>query len=284
MHKAAHLAGISQPALSKQIVALETALGVSLFRRTTRGTALTPQGEFLVGRLRGALDDIDRAVLELDRGGPCLQGEIVFGAIETFSFIDRLWDLVATLSSRNPLLSVGIKTFSSATIIGKVSSGEYDFGIVHENADFPADLRQTLLFREKLVMVFSRAHFDAATIAAYPAWPAGISLISFDAGSALGRLVRNLNKSHGVPISVETNSVQYLLDATARGLGVAILPELFPIDVAREHDLARCCSPLLGAMRGNVLIERRRGRLSPQAAAMRQQVLSIFGETGLARA
>jgi LysR family cyn operon transcriptional activator len=273
--KAAELLGLSQPALSKQIRALETALGVDLFRRTTRGARLTPQGEFLAERLRSSFDGIDQAVIELDRGTPCLQGEIVIGAIETFSFIDRLWDLVTTMSAANPSLSVGINTFSSSIIVNKVCTGEYDFGIVHENADFPPDTRQTLLFREKLALIYSRRHFDETVITEYPDWPKSLSLISFGPGSALGRLVRNHNRSHGIPITIETNSVQYLLDATARGLGVTILPELFPIGSVRDHDLARCLSPKLTTVRGNVLIQRRRGGLSPQASALLQRVLSM---------
>ncbi|MDO9412672.1 MAG: LysR family transcriptional regulator [Pseudolabrys sp.] len=276
LHKAAGHIGVSQPALSKQMSSLESALGIQLFRRTTRGVSLTPHGQFLVGRLQSVFDDIDTAVRDLDGGTPLLQGEILFGAIETFSFIDRIWDLVATLSSKNPSLSIGIKQFSSSIIVNKVSTGEFDFGIVHENADFSPEIQQTPLFREKLAIIYSRRHFDEATIARYPDWPDGVSLISFDAGSALGRLIRNHNKSHGVPISIETNSVQYLLDATARGLGVTILPEFFPIASARDHDLARYFSPHLTTMRGNVLIKRKRGSVSPQAKALMQHVTAMF--------
>jgi DNA-binding transcriptional LysR family regulator len=257
------------------VVPASSARLVGFVWRTTRGVRLTPQGEFLLERLRSAFDGIDQAVLELDRGTPCLQGEIMIGAIETFSFIDRLWDLVTTMSSENPLLSVSINTFSSSVIVSKVCTGEYDFGIVHENADFPPDTRQTLLFREKLALIYSRRHFDEAVVAAYPDWPKGLPLISFGPGSALGRLVRNHNRDHGIPIAIETNSVQYLLDATARGLGITILPELFPIASTRDHDLARCLSPKLTTVRGNVLIQRRRGGLSPQATALLQRVLSM---------
>lgn len=281
LHKAGALIGLSQPALSKQMSALETALGVRLFRRTTRGVTLTAPGELLFGRLRSVFDQIDTVLHELDRGTPLLQGEILFGAIETFSFIDRLWDLVATLSLGNPALSIGIKQFSSATIVSKVASGEFDFGIVHGNADIPADIQQTLLFREKLGIVYSRLHYDDAVIARYPDWPRSVSLVSFDAGSALGRLVRNHNAKHAIPISVETNSVQYLLDATARGLGVTLLPEFFPIASPRGSDLTRFFTPLLDTVRDNVLIRRRRGGLSPQAKTLIQQVTAMFpGDDG----
>ncbi|MGI4959049.1 MAG: LysR family transcriptional regulator, partial [Janthinobacterium lividum] len=43
--KAAHLAGITQSTVSKQIAVLEKRLGAQLVRRTSRGLALTAAGQ-----------------------------------------------------------------------------------------------------------------------------------------------------------------------------------------------------------------------------------------------
>ena len=49
--KAAHLLRITQPALSRQIGALEQEIGFKLFARAGRRLALTARGEQLLGRL-----------------------------------------------------------------------------------------------------------------------------------------------------------------------------------------------------------------------------------------
>jgi DNA-binding transcriptional LysR family regulator len=273
LHKAAAIVGISQPALSKQMNSLEETLGVSLFRRTTRGMSLTAHGEFLLNRVQSHFDDIDDSIMELDSRSPKLKGQIVFGAIETCSFIDTLWDLVGTFSLENPELSVNIRTYNSAEIVRQVSTGEFDFGIVHDNSLFPGDMIKSQLVRERLSIVYSRKHFDDEAIARYPDLDKNVSLISFDVMSALGRLVQNHNRRYGIPIRIETNSVRYLLDATARGLGITILPERFPLSSFQDAGLARLNSPALDTVRGNLIIQRRRPSLSNQAERFVSELL-----------
>ena len=58
---------VTQAAVSHQIKALEEWLGVTLFRRQTRGVWLTDAGQAYLPALTGALDAIDRATRDLFR-------------------------------------------------------------------------------------------------------------------------------------------------------------------------------------------------------------------------
>ena len=58
---------VTQAAVSHQIKALEEWLGVTLFRRQTRGVLLTDAGQAYLPALTGALDAIDRATRDLLR-------------------------------------------------------------------------------------------------------------------------------------------------------------------------------------------------------------------------
>ena len=62
---------ISQSSLSKQIISLETELGVSLFDRSRRKIALTPAGESLLGSAH-IIDDAYQAMLANPVQVPCL--------------------------------------------------------------------------------------------------------------------------------------------------------------------------------------------------------------------
>jgi DNA-binding transcriptional LysR family regulator len=65
---AAHDLGISQPAVSRTLAALEDVLGVRLLRRTSRQVVLTAAGERVLARARRVLAEIDDLAREA-RGG-----------------------------------------------------------------------------------------------------------------------------------------------------------------------------------------------------------------------
>src|SRR5919112_1109969 len=60
--RAAEQLYLSQPALSRQIRALEQLVGCQLFRRSTHRVELTLAGESLLDRARKLLGDLDEAV------------------------------------------------------------------------------------------------------------------------------------------------------------------------------------------------------------------------------
>jgi DNA-binding transcriptional LysR family regulator len=59
--RAAHRVRVAQPALSRQIRALEAELGTPLFERTPRGMTLLPAGAKFLAHARAILSEVDRA-------------------------------------------------------------------------------------------------------------------------------------------------------------------------------------------------------------------------------
>ena len=72
VHRAAARVNLSQPALSRQIRALEIELGVPLFDRIGRRVHLTSEGEDLLRRSRRLLSEVDALV---ERAGALQKGE-----------------------------------------------------------------------------------------------------------------------------------------------------------------------------------------------------------------
>jgi acetyl esterase/lipase len=84
--RAAERLYVSQPALSRQIRALERLVGCELLERSTHGVELTLAGEALLDRARALLHDVDAAVQMAQSVGGELVGRVA-----------RLWEPVVDL-------------------------------------------------------------------------------------------------------------------------------------------------------------------------------------------
>jgi LysR family transcriptional regulator for bpeEF and oprC len=91
----ARLAGVGQPAISKQITALETHLGAQLLRRTSRSLSLTEAGQDFYEAATRLIDDLQAAESRVGKGQTAPSGLIrvtvapVFGR---FHLVPRLAD------------------------------------------------------------------------------------------------------------------------------------------------------------------------------------------------
>src|SRR5512142_2235823 len=74
--------GYTQSAVSRQVAALEKAVGLRLFDRGRQGVTLTPGGARLLTSAIRALDEIDSALRELD-GEQTAVGPVRLGAFPT---------------------------------------------------------------------------------------------------------------------------------------------------------------------------------------------------------
>ena len=77
--KAALVQGIAQPALSRQVRALEIELRQPLFDRNGRGVTLTPAGQRLLAHGRGILQQVERARQDLDEHRGAATGLLSIG-------------------------------------------------------------------------------------------------------------------------------------------------------------------------------------------------------------
>ncbi|OSP42309.1 LysR family transcriptional regulator, partial [Streptomyces sp. 13-12-16] len=77
--RAAERVYVSQPALSKQIRALERQLGVELFRRDRRGVALTAAGTALLPHARRVLEGWEEAATAVERARAARRSTLVVG-------------------------------------------------------------------------------------------------------------------------------------------------------------------------------------------------------------
>lgn len=107
--------GVSPPALSRGIAALEARLGVSLFHRSTRAVSLTDEGAALLSRaqwLVAGLADAERAVAGAQaepRGQLYLTAPVTFGRLHVLPVVAELLDRHPALEVRMMLIDRNVR-------------------------------------------------------------------------------------------------------------------------------------------------------------------------------
>jgi DNA-binding transcriptional LysR family regulator len=108
--------GIGQPAVSKQIAALEDELGTELIQRTSRSIALTEPGrDFYESALR-ILDDFENAASRIGRGQTAPKGLIRVTVPPTFARLHMVSKLPAFFAAY-PDMAIEMATSESPTTI-----------------------------------------------------------------------------------------------------------------------------------------------------------------------
>ncbi len=130
---AEHL-NISQPALSKQIIALEQDLGLKLFDRSTTPLSLTPAGEFFVQKARHLLWEEDQLLKTMERYKSGENGRLTIG-ISPFRSLYLMPALIKRLKERFPGLQIVLTECGSAQLHKGIAEGLYDFAIVNLPVD-----------------------------------------------------------------------------------------------------------------------------------------------------
>lgn len=81
---AARRVALSVPAVSKSVKALETRLGVRLFHRSTRGLAITADGQTYLEQVRSPLQALQQASLDVRQSQEAIEGRVRISAPSGF--------------------------------------------------------------------------------------------------------------------------------------------------------------------------------------------------------
>lgn len=189
---------VAQPALSRQVRALESELGVELFRRDTRKVELTPAGTqfledatVLIATARAARTRAQRAAREPRVVVGFMPGIVVTLTVEAFA-------------QRHPEVRVDVVRIGWDDQAAMLLDGRIDFGFLRRPFE-AAGLRVTLLYTEPYRAALAHSHPLAHRRSLKQADLAGVPLIH--------------HKTHRV------QSVEDKLELVAAGKGVSILPD-----------------------------------------------------------
>ena len=126
--------GITQPALSKHILALEKELGVKLFDRSTNPMSLTAAGEHFVRDAQELLYREDQMLRSLESYKSGESGRLVIG-ISPFRSQYMIPDVLRRVREQYPEVEIVLQEPASDQLRREAAEGKYDFAIVNLPVD-----------------------------------------------------------------------------------------------------------------------------------------------------
>ncbi|MBB4682905.1 LysR family transcriptional regulator [Amycolatopsis jiangsuensis] len=133
---AAEALAYTQSAVSRQISALESAVGTPLFERQARGVRPTASGEALLRHARQALAHVEAAELEIAGLRDRVAGRLAVGAYPTAAaaLVPRA---IARLRAAHPGLTVSLWEASSPAQLRRLRAGRLEVAVVATGDGLP---------------------------------------------------------------------------------------------------------------------------------------------------
>ena len=222
--KAARALDIAQPALSRQVRALETDLRETLLLRNGRGVALTEAGQRLLDHGHNLLQQVAQVRDEMGarRGEPA--GRIAIALPPSLSRQLTL-PLIDGFKRELPKARLTVVEGLSAHIAEWIATGRVDMGLLYNPQAQPA-LEVTPILEEPLCLVTQRKRGAPNPSRPLPLRELpGYALVVPERAHAFRRLLESQATLAGVKLDIawEVSSIMSIVDLVCAGYGHAVL-------------------------------------------------------------
>ncbi|POZ63231.1 LysR family transcriptional regulator [Chromobacterium alticapitis] len=234
--KASELLYLSQPAVSAQIKALESELGVQLFNRTARGMILTVPGQALKQDALRALAAAKSVFSRAQSFRDGLSGECRIGTISEPVML-RLSALLSNLMECHPNLSLKLNQCISGVVEEQLLEGKLHGGYVIGQIDNPR-IVSIPVHPITLRVVAPYAWRDRVLGAEWDV-VSQLPWIGMPAKCSFQRLTANLFARHGETprCIVAVDQEGTLRQLVSSGLGLALMREDMALDAEAKQDV-----------------------------------------------
>ncbi len=229
MKRAAVRMGVSQPALSKQVNALEEFLGLQLFYRSSRGMDPTPAGQVAFEhceKVFGHIRELEEALDDLRSGSA---GRLAIAAVNSIG-VHVLPRFLQAFQEAHPEVRLRLITSRSADVIQALREHRVDIGLIagqtdeenmHSEVFLPSPLRLVVPPDHPLVKEAGGVGgtLEASKLEAYP-------MVAFDEHAPTRVLTDRALEELEVSPSViaESPDIEVLKRLVEAGVGFGLLP------------------------------------------------------------
>ncbi|MCU6762736.1 HTH-type transcriptional activator CmpR [uncultured Roseburia sp.] len=117
---------MTQPGVSKSIASLEAALGFSLFERTSRKVALTPEGRILYETWLHIPADLDNGYQTARQENARIASVLNIGITDTTDSLKYFWPVAREFAKAFPDIKLNVESENMKSLQSRLAEGIYD--------------------------------------------------------------------------------------------------------------------------------------------------------------
>ncbi|MBE9192331.1 LysR family transcriptional regulator [Gloeocapsopsis crepidinum LEGE 06123] len=224
--RAAERLHIAQPPLSQQIRDLEIELGVKLFERTKRRVELTTPGKVFLEKSRLALQQVEQAVIAVQKASRGEIGRLVIGfnSSATYSILPKI---LRVFREQCPDVELDLQELTTRQQCDRLHHNQIDVGILYLPIESETLSTMTIL-QESLILALAATH----PLAALP--EVSIKALTQEpfimpphhlGGGLYNQILRFFQQTNFIPnVLQEATQLQTTISLVAGSIGIALVP------------------------------------------------------------
>ncbi|MBI1169803.1 LysR family transcriptional regulator [bacterium] len=241
---------VAQPSLSQHVIKLEDELGLPLLARSSRGIALTEEGQLLLTHARGIMAAMERCLAEMREAGGQVRGQVAFGLPPSVSMVLSV-PLAETVRLELPDVRLQAVEAMSGYIKTWLEEGRVDLAFLYD-LDRVKDYEVTHFLDEELFFYSAPDAWPAGLTPGAPvpmAALAGLDLVLPTPSHGLRKLIEAEARARGIRLNVviEMDAMTQIKELVARGSGYTIFAPAAAQDFVARGELvkARIVEPVM---------------------------------------
>ncbi len=247
---------IAQPALSRQIKAIEQEIGVALFQRLPRGAAVTEPGRVFIEDARAVLAAVESAVQKARRAHRGEVGLLRIGFTGSASFNPFVTRAIRDFRRLNPHVEIELVEEATASLLARFGANRLDVAFLRPAPGEVDHLWSMRVLDEPLVIAMPSEHPQAQRkrIDLKALAREDFILYPRENGRALFDLIISACRNVGFSPKVLQIAPQLtsIVNLVATGIGLSIVPE----SIAQVSTPGVVYRPFRGAARAELTLVR----------------------------
>ena len=229
---------IAQPALSQNMLAMESTLGVKLLERHAKGISLTPEGVNIYQRAINILDDCDKLQNSVRTDADLLSGRVNLCIAGSLASV-MVAPLITEVALRYPMIELHVTDGLSSEVRSQVEAGNLHLAMMPGAADLQGIEQQPLL-EEHFMLFGAQALMADAPDEMLFADVSKLPLATTDRAHDLRKVIERVAQACDLPLNIrfELNSPAMLIALVKAGLAYAILPQSACVEAVAAQSVA----------------------------------------------